>query len=199
MLFPHDPVALPGLIALGIGFVAFLWAFGGARLRARGDQPDSGGKRDSRSVMWIALQGVAIGLTGFGPIDASVDPWTATAMLHAAAILVLMLGAVYLFDWSSRTMGRNWALVARTRGDASLVTSGPFAYVRNPIYVALGLFMVAMAIAYGHAASLIVAIPLYCLATWLRVSLEEKVLRAEFGAAYDAYAARVKRFVPGLI
>lgn len=199
MIFSHDPVALSGLIALAIGFCAFLWAFLAARARARVDHPDSGGKRDSLSVLWIGLQGVAIALTGFGRIDPRLDPWTVSAMLHAAVVLALMLAAVWLFDWSSRTMGRNWALVARTRGDASLVTSGPFAYVRNPIYVALGLFMVAMAIAYGHTASLVIAFPLYCLATWLRVSTEEKVLRAEFGKAYDDYAARVKRFVPGII
>ncbi len=199
MLFMPDPVALPGLLALGIGGVAFFAALFAARRRGRKDQPDSGGRRDPRSIAWILLQGVAIGFAGLGRIDASLDPATPTALASGAIVLILMLAAVFLFDWSSRTMGRNWALVARTRGDASLVTNGPFAYVRNPIYVALGLFMVAMAIAYGHTRNLYLAVPLYCLATWLRVSLEEKVLRAEFGAAYDAYAARVRRFVPGLI
>jgi protein-S-isoprenylcysteine O-methyltransferase Ste14 len=33
----------------------------------------------------------------------------------------------------------------------------------------------------------------------MRVRREERLLRAQFGTAYDAYAARVKRFVPGLI
>ncbi len=59
--------------------------------------------------------------------------------------------------------------------------------------------MIAMAIADGHARNLILAGPIYALATWMRVHHEELVLRAEFGAAYDAYAARVKRIIPGLV
>jgi protein-S-isoprenylcysteine O-methyltransferase Ste14 len=95
-------------------------------------------------------------------------------------------------------MGKTWALVARTRVDHELMQGGPFAYVRNPIYVALLCFLLAIAIAYGHVASLIFAVPLFALGTWLRVRHEEALLRAMFGAEYDAYAARVSRFVPGV-
>ncbi|MBX9731255.1 MAG: isoprenylcysteine carboxylmethyltransferase family protein [Sphingomonas sp.] len=199
MLPPSDPVGLPGLAALGFGIALFAIALLSARLRARRDAAERGGMRANSSILWIALQGVAIGLAGFGPIRMVLDPLSPPALVAAAITLVLMLAAVFLFDWSSRAMGRNWALVARTRADASLVTTGPFAYVRNPIYVALGLFMVAMAIAYGHTRMLIFAMPLFALATWMRVSLEEKLLRAEFGATYDAYTKQVKRFVPGLL
>ncbi len=199
-MFPaSDPVGLPGLAALGFGIALFAVALLGARLRARRDAAERGGRRANSSILWIALQGLAIGLAGAGPIHVVLDPLSPAALITAAITLAIMLGAVFLFDWSSRAMGKNWALVARTRADASLVTTGPFAYVRNPIYAALGLFMVAMAIAYGHTRMLIVAMPLFAFATWMRVSLEEKLLRAEFGAAYDAYSNRVKRFVPGLL
>ena len=96
-------------------------------------------------------------------------------------------------------MGRNWALVARTRQDGTLVQSGPFAYVRNPIYVALFFILLAIALASGHGHNLVVALPLFALGTWLRVTHEERVLRETFGAAFDAYAARVKRFVPAVL
>ena len=66
----------------------------------------------------------------------------------ATGVALLIGGAVALFVWASRTMGAEWAIVARTRADARLVTAGPFAYVRNPIYVALGLFMLAMAVVF---------------------------------------------------
>jgi protein-S-isoprenylcysteine O-methyltransferase Ste14 len=96
-------------------------------------------------------------------------------------------------------MGRNWAVVAQTRSDHALVTSGPFAWVRNPIYLAIFTMQLAFAVAFGHWRALIVGVPLYWLGTWLRVAQEEKLLRAQFGEAYDAYARRVKRFIPGLI
>jgi len=199
-IFASHPVGLPGLIALGIGFFLFFAALLSARARTTRDPVDKGGKRAPRSIVWIIVQGVGIGVAGFGAIAVSGrDAWSASAMVQGLVVLALMASAVALFDWSSRTMGRNWALVARTRSDASLVTSGPFAFVRNPIYIALFAFLIAMAIAYGHWGQLIIAVPLYWIGTWGRVQHEEAVLRAEFGAAYDAYAARVKRFVPGII
>lgn len=189
------PVGLPGLIALGLGIAVFLVSLLTAGRRREGEQ---GARRDRGSWGWIALQGVAIGGAGFGQIRIELSPFSPLALAQAAGVALLMAGAIGLFFWASRTMGAEWALVARTRADARLVTSGPFAHVRNPIYVALGLFMLAMALAYGHAAQLIVAVPLYAFATWRRVHSEEKLLRETFGAAYAAYSARVPRFVPRL-
>jgi protein-S-isoprenylcysteine O-methyltransferase Ste14 len=56
-----------------------------------------------------------------------------------------------------------------------------------------------MALAMGHPQRLGIALPLYMAGTLIRVREEERLLRAMFGAAFDAYAARVKRFVPGLL
>lgn len=193
-----DTVGLPGLAALSLGFLAFLIALLAARYRATRSERVATARRSGSSILWILMQCVALGIAGFGMIRVALDPLSAKALLEAVVVLALMLGAVGLFDASSRAMGKNWSLVARTREDHQLIQSGPFALIRHPIYVALFLFMIAMAIAYGHSRNLIVAVPLYALATWLRARNEERLLHAQFGAAYDAYASRVKRFVPGL-
>lgn len=197
-MFQHDPVGLPGLAALALGFLAFFVALLMARSRGTSAPKSADSGRRNASIPWIVVQGFGIGLAGLGPVTVARDPLSATALIEAAAVAVLMGGAVWLFDASSRAMGRNWALVARTRGDGTLIDSGPFAVVRNPIYVALFALLLAMAIACGHYRQLLLAIPLYALGTWMRVAHEEHVLRATFGAAFDAYAARVKRFVPGV-
>lgn len=194
-----DPVGLPGLAALAVGFVAFLVALFAARARVKRDNASTIRQRAPFAWLWVAVQGLGIAIAGIGPINVSLDPMSAGAIAEAVAVLILMAGAVGLFDASSRAMGKNWALVARTRDDHDLVQSGPFALVRHPIYVALFLVMLAIAVAYGHARNLIVAIPVYALGTGLRVRFEEGLLRTQFGTAYDAYAARVKRFIPGLI
>jgi protein-S-isoprenylcysteine O-methyltransferase Ste14 len=62
--------------------------------------------------------------------------------------------------------------------------------------VALFGMMCANAIALGHAVNLALSIPVYIIGTLMRVGIEEKLLRAMFGAAYDDYAHRVKRFIP---
>jgi len=196
-MFHSQPIGLPGLAALVVGFVAFLIALIAAR-RRRGPR-DPGERRSARSLIGIAVQCVAFLVAGFGIRRAPMlDPLSATALIEAAVIALLMAAAVGLFAWASRTMGRNWSVVARTRSDHELVTTGPFAYLRHPIYTALALLLIALAIAYGNAARLILALPIYALGTWLRIAEEERLLRDAFGTSYDAYVTRVKRFVPGV-
>ncbi|WP_010186841.1 methyltransferase family protein [Sphingomonas sp. PAMC 26605] len=196
---PLDPVGLPGLAAFAIGILGGLIALLLARRRGRNGPTSADSERRNASIVWIVVQGLGIGLAGFGPIHVALDPLSLKALIEAGVVAALMLAAVWLFDSASRAMGRNWALVARTRSDGQLVETGPFALIRNPIYVSLACLMVAMAIAYGHTANLLVAVPIFAVGTWMRVRHEEVVLRAAFGPAFDRYAARVKRFVPGVL
>jgi protein-S-isoprenylcysteine O-methyltransferase Ste14 len=189
------PVGLPGLAALATGVFAFFLALLVARSRR---ERESGGKRSSRSIAGIVVQGFGIALVFAGPIEVRLDPLGAQSLGEAAILTLLMAASVGLFIWSSRVMGRNWSLVARTRSDHELVTRGPFAYVRHPIYVAMALTMLAASIALGHERALLLGVPLYVIGTWLRISEEERLLRAMFGATYDSYAARVRRFLPGV-
>ncbi|MEO5867263.1 MAG: isoprenylcysteine carboxylmethyltransferase family protein [Sphingomonas sp.] len=197
-LLPVSRVGLPGLAACAIGFVLFVGAVLIARARAASAGETAVARKAPASWIWIVMQGLGTCVAGFGRVDVTLDPLSFAALSQAALVLALMLGAVALFNASSRAMGKNWSLVARTREDHQLVQTGPFAFVRHPIYVAIFMFMVAMAIAYGHVANLIVAIPVYTAATRLRAGHEERLLREQFGAAYDAYADRVKRFIPGI-
>ena len=196
-MFRPDPVALPGLAALTTGSFAFAVALLVARSRRRPAE-EGGATRATRSIGGVMTQGFGIFLAGFGPVPVALDPLSTVALLEAAAVALLMAASVALFAWASRMMGRNWSIVARTRSDHQLVQAGPFAWVRHPIYVAMALFAVALAIACGHTRQLVVALPVFALGTYLRIRHEEALLRAMFGPAYDAYAARVKRFAPGL-
>lgn len=196
--FQPQPVGWPGAAAFVLGTLIFLSTVIMARLRAGKNPKVDNAAEASITWLWIGVQGIGIGLVGMGRVDILTTPPTLAMVVRAVIVLVLMLAAIWLFDSSSRTMGRNWSLVARTRSDHSLVQTGPFALVRHPIYVALFLFMCAMAIAYGHTRNLILAVPIFALGTWLRIRHEERLLRDMFGSEYDAYAARVKRFVPGV-
>lgn len=193
----NDAVGLPGLAVIAASFLIFAIALLAARTRA-GTEERGNTRRSHRSVGGIAVQALAFFVASFGPQHIALDPLGTKALVEAAAVAVLMATAIGLFFAAARAMGRNWSLVARTREDHQLVQTGPFAHLRHPIYTALFLVMVAIAIAFGHTGRLLIAAPLYALGTWLRVSEEERLLRAMFGADHDAYAARVKRFVPRL-
>lgn len=79
-----------------------------------------------------------------------------------------------------------------------IVDRGPYAYVRNPMYLGHLLFMLGLAITFRSWAALVL---LVVHVAWFqsRVLQDEAHLQALFGAEYADYQARVKRWVPGLI
>ncbi|RYD52548.1 MAG: isoprenylcysteine carboxylmethyltransferase family protein [Sphingomonadales bacterium] len=193
-----QPTSVDALCVMALGFAIFLASLAFARRRGT-KAPRVVETRSSASVVGVAVQMAAFVLVGFGPVLTTLAPDSALALGEAAGVFVLMAMTIGLFTAASRAMGKNWSIVARTREDHQLVTWGPFAAIRHPIYLALFAFMLAMALAFGHWRGLVLGVPLYWVGTWMRVVEEEKLLRAQFGAAYEAYASRVKRFVPGLI
>lgn len=76
-----------------------------------------------------------------------------------------------------------------------LVTGGIYRITRNPMYLGMLLVLAGWGVWLGNAASWI-ALPLsMALLTRLQIAPEERILRARFGAAFDAYAARVRRWL----
>jgi len=170
------------------------------RRRAKtAEAPVRAGGRDLVSLLGVALQGLGFFFVFFGrveiPTPIMLDRPTIVEALPVAA---LAFGSVALFWSAFRALGTNWSVVARVRDDHGLITRGPFAWVRNPIYLAMLMMLVAAALALGRAPMLIVSVPFFFIGTVIRVVREERLLRAQFGAASDAYAAKVSRLVPGV-
>jgi protein-S-isoprenylcysteine O-methyltransferase Ste14 len=198
-LVDPQPTGIPALAVVLVALIAFVISLSLARSRRESDAAEQGAKKASSSWIGIAIQALGFMAVGFGPVRIKGDPASPFSLGEGAVTTLLVLTALMLFVASSRAMGKNWSLVARTREDHQLVTTGPFAMIRHPIYTGLFAWLLAIALAFGHYRGLIPGVPLYWIGTWIRVVREEKLLRAQFGGAYDAYAGRVKRFVPGLI
>lgn len=110
------------------------------------------------------------------------------AVLVAAASVLLGLWAVFAL-WRART-----PLIPR-REPKALVTTGPFRFTRNPIYLAdLGL-LVALGLWTGSVWPLVAAVPLWAVLERRFIRSEEAALDASFGADYRAWAARVRRWL----
>jgi protein-S-isoprenylcysteine O-methyltransferase Ste14 len=103
-----------------------------------------------------------------------------------------------LFAASSNALGRNWSIVARTRSDHELVQSGPYARVRHPIYLGLLLFLLGLAVAYGHWLQLVIAVPLYLAGTRIRTSIEDRLLESRFGDVFRDYRNSTPSLIPRL-
>ena len=196
MYVHQTPIGAPAPIILFAGLILFglLVAIQGGERR-----DEVGATRSRLSVLGIIVQMLSFFAVGFGEMTFRYPATSPEAIEQAGVTSLLVAITCGLFAASKRALGRNWSLVARTRADHELVTWGPFAYVRHPIYSALFVWLIAMAVAFGHYWGLIFGVPLYWIGTILRIREEERLLRAQFGADYEAYAARVKRFVPGII
>jgi len=99
--------------------------------------------------------------------------------------------------WARLTFGLRSFHAAANPTEGGLVTSGPYRYVRNPIYTAAMVFVWTGVLTQGHVPSLmsVFLAVVATLMTFVRILSEEKLLRVTF-SDYAAYAARTKRLVP---
>jgi protein-S-isoprenylcysteine O-methyltransferase Ste14 len=128
-----------------------------------------------------------------------VEPISAldTDGVHVVGAVLALLGIAGTF-YAQLAMGNSWRIGVDAEERTELVTAGPFAYVRNPIYsamipTALGLaLLVPSWVALVGCAGLAIALEVQ-----VRLVEEPYLLRAH-AAVYASYAARVGRFAPGV-
>jgi protein-S-isoprenylcysteine O-methyltransferase Ste14 len=156
------------------------------------------------SPEWFAGVGFALALAlgAAAPVLALTDTVAAvdgldTDTLHALG-LVLSVSGIATTLYAQIAMGTSWRIGVDHDERTELVTTGPFAHVRNPIFAAmlstgLGLaLLVPSVLAIAGLIGLFVALQLQ-----VRVVEEPYLLRAH-GATYERYAQRVGRFLPGV-
>ncbi|WP_406498565.1 isoprenylcysteine carboxylmethyltransferase family protein [Streptomyces sp. NBC_01604] len=121
------------------------------------------------------------------------DAWA----VRGIGVAITALGIVGTLG-AQRAMGESWRVGVDAAERTALVRSGPFAYVRNPIFTTIGVtgtglsLMVPNILALASLAALIIAVELQ-----VRV-VEEPYLKAAHGPAYLDYAASAGRFIPGV-
>jgi len=82
--------------------------------------------------------------------------------------------------------------------DSRLITAGPFAYCRNPLYVGNFLVVAAFALMSGRLIALPVMLLFWMLTHAPTVACEEDILREKFGEQFEEYRRRVPRWLPRL-
>lgn len=107
-------------------------------------------------------------------------------------------GGLLFSVWARRHLGKNWSQAVSMKKDHELITSGPYALVRHPIYTGLLAALVGSAMARGEWRGLL-AVALVAMVLWRKLRLEEEWMRARFGDAYETYAHRVRRLAPYVI
>lgn len=149
-------------------------------------------------VFRLAIWGVCVARAPFPELDAAIGrfdalytgPVVVSGLLFLAASLALV---VYTHSY----MAEDWMSGVSEEGPRRLLTGGPFATMRHPLFVAVALGQIGFFLAIPSVFSL-VALLVGLSVLRVQAHVEDRALDARFGAAWRAYAGRVPAFaVPG--
>ncbi len=179
------------LVVYAVGLlVVALRTIGTLGPRQRGERGASGARRYLPAIL-IPLQFVVPPLALLlraGELDAEVP-----AVRLVGAAFGVYAACIQL--WASATLGRFLVPRAVVFADHQLVTSGPYRFVRHPIYSGNVALVLGTALATLNVAVLLVC-PIVITGMLLQARAEEDLLEARFGPDYRAYARRTGRLVP---
>ena len=108
--------------------------------------------------------------------------------------MVLFL-AIALIGWALLVMARAGTNPRPDKPDAALVEAGPFRWSRNPIYLGLLLAATGLALIWGTLWGWLGVVVLHVMLDRLVIAKEEAYLAGRFGAEYEAYKGRVRRWM----
>ena len=145
-----------------------------------------------------ALAGLAI-VPGFyvatGIPKAADYPAHLWAIVLGAAIFCL---AMWVFRRTHKQLGRNWSITLEIRQKHELISSGPYALVRHPMYTSFMLMGLAQAFLLSNWVAGLAGLIGFAVLFFLRVDKEERMMMDVFGPEYRAYMDRTKRIIPYL-
>jgi len=123
--------------------------------------------------------------------------WAPNPAMFVASAAISVLGLVIAL-WARSALGRNWSYQVTLKDGHELVTDGPYAAIRHPIYTAVILLFVGIMLLIPSI-SAVIGIGLIVWSCWIKLRQEETLMIQQFPDAYPAYMARTKRLVPGLV
>lgn len=190
---PAAFLSLPALIALAIVFFALSIAalLPGANL--------SPGIREDRGNRWVIAVFVVIGLLAaflpawtdrkdFWTLDGEPMRWLGVALFAAGGALRI---------WPVFVLGHRFSGLVAIQPGHTLVTNSIYSVIRHPSYLGLLISSLGWGLAFRSVIGVALAVALIP-PLLARIHAEERLLRAHFGAEYEAYCARTSRLVPGL-
>ena len=184
------------IVWMGVAFFAV-----GLYHRIRSQQ--SGERLDRTKEGWFLLIGLR--LAGVSTLVLTVAlisnparfPWAAIAFpgwVRWCGVICFALAEFWLV-WMFRSLGRNLTDTVVARAGSTFVDSGPYRYVRNPMYTGVPMLGLSLGLAL-ETWLLPVAYALVFMFLAIRTPIEERYLIERFGERYREYMTRTGRFLP---
>ena len=154
---------------------------------AQGVKEGSRGRRTARPSALLAIAFVLLRVFRFDGLVVHIP------ILQAVGVILLLTGLA-LAVWARINLGRNWGMPMTEKNDPELVVTGPYRYVRHPIYSGLLLATAGTAL----ATNLLWFIAAVVLGIYFVYSakVEERLLMASLRSAYTSYQAKTKMLIP---
>lgn len=111
--------------------------------------------------------------------------------------IALLVAGIAFSVWARRHLAGFWSSVVTLKQNHRLIRSGPYRYVRHPIYTGILLSLLGTAIAIGEWHGFI-SVAVIAAGFSRKIAVEERFLREAFPAEYDLYRADVPALIPFL-
>jgi protein-S-isoprenylcysteine O-methyltransferase Ste14 len=120
------------------------------------------------------------------------EPWAA-----AAGVVLCVLG-LCIAVWARHRLAGNWSALVTLKKDHELIESGPYRFVRHPIYTGILAMLLGTAVVMGRLGGWM-GFLCVTLGFWMKLKHEEALMLRHFPDKYPAYQTRVKALVPFVI
>jgi protein-S-isoprenylcysteine O-methyltransferase Ste14 len=177
-------------VAIGIAWVAFwvYWLVSAAGAK-RGTHRGLAGRVPRLLIVAVAVVLLRFsGLHGSGAVDSVALDALGSALFAAGLGLAI---------WARIHLGRNWGMPMTRKDEPELVTSGPYRFVRHPIYSGILLALLGTALATDLYFLIVLALMAAYFIHSARV--EERLMADAFPDAYASYRARTKLLIPFIV
>ena len=181
---------LAGLFILACWvLLAVYWNISARSVKSAAEQ-QSPAARLARMPVWLGFfLFVVAWVRPFGPVAIR-----RTVFLDSVAVALCVAG-FFVAIWSRKALGAEWSRDVELKQGHKLVESGPYRFMRHPIYTAHLLMGLGTAIASGLLVAF-AGLVSFVAGFWIKLSQEERLLLRSFPDQYPAYRARVKALIP---
>jgi len=145
---------------------------------------------ERRTIGWLL---VAVQIVVF--VVLAVLPWRSPTVVSMVLAVPCILIGVFLGLWSFQRLGSALTPTPVPISGAGLRTTGPYAWVRHPIYSALLLVTLGFLIAAGSLASWLWGVVIV-LFFWVKSRWEDRLLLQEYGSDWQQWAATTGALIP---
>jgi protein-S-isoprenylcysteine O-methyltransferase Ste14 len=180
---------LIAIVEFWLCWIAWMLAFVAARKRAAGQVKSV---RAPASRWGIVCQGI-----GFALIFIRIRPAGFEKSELSLIVSMILAPLAALLGWAGATnLGKQWRFEAALSEDHELVQTGPYRYVRHPIYASMLLLLLAAGAAATWWPMFVAGVVMFLIGTEIRTRLEDRLLADRFGEQFAAYRAKVSAYIP---